>query len=84
MMNSHMKNDDQSHYKRVPSGRDPRLRGKVLLHVKQTMIIYKHSSYTKKIIIIIMYISLLICMGLCLIIMKMLTSDCLMHTKGIN
>ena len=28
----------------MPSGRDPRLRGKVILHVKQTMIIYKHST----------------------------------------
>ena len=58
-----------------------------ILHVKKTMIIYKHNIYTKKIIIIIMcvmYTSLLICMGLCLIIMKRLTSDCLMHTKGIN
>ena len=32
--------------KRAPSGRDPRLRGKVLYitRVKQTMIIYKHNT----------------------------------------
>ena len=29
---------------RAPSGRDPRLRGKVILHVKQTIIIYKHNT----------------------------------------
>ena len=29
---------------RAPSGRDPRLRGKVILHVKQTVIIYKHNT----------------------------------------
>ena len=33
--------------KQVPSGRDPRLRGKVILHVKQTMIIYKHNTPKK-------------------------------------
>ena len=33
--------------KRAPSGRDPRLRGKVILHVKQTMIIHQknHNNY---------------------------------------
>ena len=30
-----------------PSGRDPRLRGKVILRVKQTMIIYKHNTQKK-------------------------------------
>ena len=35
------------HSKRVPLGRDPRLRGKVILHVKQTMIIYKHNTPKK-------------------------------------
>ena len=36
------------HYtKRAPSGRDPRLRGKLILHVKQTMIIYKHNTPKK-------------------------------------
>ena len=35
------------HEKRVPSGRDPRLRGKVILHVKQTMFIYKHNTPKK-------------------------------------
>ena len=35
-------------YIRVPSGRDPRLRGKVILHVKQTMMIIhqkNHNNY---------------------------------------
>ena len=40
---------------RAPSGRDPRLRGKVILHVKQTMIIYKHNT-PKIIIIIVCYV----------------------------
>ena len=31
----------------MPSGRDPRLRGKVILHVKQTIIIYKHNTPPK-------------------------------------
>ena len=67
---------------RVPSGRDPCLRGKVVLHVKQTIIIYKHNTpkdYNNFVLCIYIYISLL---GLSLIIRKRLTSDCLMHTKS--
>ena len=40
---------------RVPSGRDPRLRGKVILHVKQTIIIYKQKIIIHVIIMCVMY-----------------------------
>ena len=55
---------------RVPSVRDPRLRGKVILHVKQTIIIYKQKIIIHVIIMCYVYVSLLICMGLCLITMN--------------
>ena len=73
------------HCKPVPLEQDPHLRAKVILHVKQTIIIYKHNTQTNhnNHVCYYVYISTHL-YGLCLIIMKRLTSDRLLYTKDIQ
>ena len=50
-------------------------------HVKQAINIYKQKDHNY---VLCIYHCSFVCMGLSLITMKRLTSDCLMHTKGIK